>query len=186
MRRKSSRRTQQGDSKNRTRTNDYIRASTLRVIGADGAQLGVISKYEALQIAKESGLDLVEVSPNADPPVARIMDYGKYKYQLEKKAKESKKKAHTVIIKEIKLRPKIGQHDLDTKFKHIEEFLTAGNKVKLTMQFRGREIAYTDLGKEILIKLIARLADTDLGVAEGQPKQEGRNMSVTFAPKKSA
>jgi translation initiation factor IF-3 len=138
---------------------------------------------DALDAAREAELDLVEIAPNADPPVARIMDYGKYKYQQEKKAKESKKKAHIVILKEVKLRPKIGQHDLEVKKKHMTEFLDAGNKVKVTMMFRGREMAYTNLGKNILDKLV--LDFQEVADPETEAKMERRNMFLILAPKRS-
>jgi len=142
----------------------------------------VVSLSEALDAAREAELDLVEIAPNAVPPVARIMDYGKYKYQQEKKAKESKKKAHIVILKEVKLRPKIGQHDLEVKKRHMTEFLDAGNKVKVTMMFRGREMAYTNLGKDILDKLV--LDFQELADPETEAKMERRNMFLILAPKR--
>ena len=160
-----------------------IRAPMLRVIDQEGNQLGVISLDQALGNAREAGLDLVEVAPLASPPVAKIMDYGKYKYQQEKKAKESKKKASTQTIKEIKLRPKIGQNDLDIKKRAIIEFLDDGCKVKLTLQFRGREMAYTENGKVMLEKLRDELAE--LAIADGDPRLEGRSMSLMFSPKKA-
>jgi translation initiation factor IF-3 len=155
----------------------------LRVIASDGSQLGIITRDQALDIAREEGLDLVEVAPNANPPVAKILDYGKYKYQQEKRAKESKKKAHTITVKEVKVRPKIGQHDLDTKKKHITEFLEAGNKVKVTMQFRGREIVYAENGKAILDQIVKDFEE--IGSPEAPPKMEGRFMGVILAPKKT-
>lgn len=127
-------------------------------------------------------MDLVEVAPNANPPVAKILDFGKYKYQQEKKAKESKKKAHTIVIKEVKVRPKIGLHDLEVKKKQITEFLDAGNKVKVTMMFRGREMAYTEIGKEILDKLVTDFAE--MAEQESEPTLERRNMFLMLAPKK--
>jgi translation initiation factor IF-3 len=155
----------------------------LRVIGPEGEQLGILSRMEALDIAREHDMDLVEVAPNAEPPVAKILDYGKFKYQQEKKQKESKKKTHTVTVKEVKLRPKIGKNDLEIKKKHAMEFIEEGNKVKFTMQFRGREMAYTELGKKILDQLIIDF--TDLAIAEAEPKIEGRSMSLIFGPKKN-
>jgi len=127
-------------------------------------------------------MDLVEVAPNANPPVAKILDYGKFKYQQEKKAKESKKKAHTIEVKEIRVGPKIGKHDLEVKKKHMTEFLESGNKVKISMRFRGREMAYTDLGKEILDKLVVDFKE--LAEAEEEPKMERRSMFLILAPKK--
>lgn len=127
-------------------------------------------------------MDLVEVAPNANPPVAKILDYGKFKYQQEKKAKESKKKAHTIEVKEIRVGPKIGKHDLEVKKKHMTEFLESGNKVKISMRFRGREMAYTDLGKEILDQLVVDFKE--LAEAEEEPKMERRSMFLILAPKK--
>ena len=144
--------------------------------------MGIITFDDALSRAREHGMDLVEVAPNANPPVAKILDFGKYKYQQEKKAKESKKKAHVIVIKEVKVRPKIGQHDLDVKKKQITEFLEAGNKVKVTMMFRGREMAYTEIGKGILDKLVEDFAE--LAEPEAEPKLERRNMFLILAPKK--
>lgn len=155
----------------------------LRVIGAEGSQLGILDLSEALSQARLANLDLVEIAPQADPPVAKIMDYGKYKYQQEKKAKESKKKAHTVVLKEVKLRPKIGQNDLDVKKKQMVEFLEAGNKVKITMMFRGREMAYTERGQEILDRIVVDLQT--VAEPEESAKIERRNMFLIMSPKKS-
>lgn len=155
----------------------------LRVIGAEGTQLGILDLSEALSQARLANLDLVEIAPQADPPVAKIMDYGKYKYQQEKKAKESKKKAHTVVLKEVKLRPKIGQNDLDVKKKQMVEFLEAGNKVKITMMFRGREMAYTERGQEILDRIVVDLQT--VAEPEESAKIERRNMFLIMSPKKS-
>jgi translation initiation factor IF-3 len=161
-----------------------IRVPMLRVIGANGEQMGIISLDEAMRAAREATLDLVEVAPMADPPVAKIMDYGKFRYQQEKKAKESKKKTHTVTIKEIKLRPKIGQNDLDVKKKQILEFLAEGNKVKLTLQFRGRELAYTELGKKVVDQLVKELED--VAVPDMDAKLEGKSMGLMLSPKKGS
>ena len=144
--------------------------------------MGIITFDDALSRAREHGMDLVEVAPQANPPVAKILDFGKYKYQQEKKAKESKKKAHVIVIKEVKVRPKIGQHDLDVKKKQITEFLEAGNKVKVTMMFRGREMAYTEIGRGILDKLVQDFAE--VAEPEDQAKLERRNMFLILAPKK--
>ena len=144
--------------------------------------MGIITFDDALSRAREHGMDLVEVAPQANPPVAKILDFGKYKYQQEKKAKESKKKAHVIVIKEVKVRPKIGQHDLDVKKKQITEFLEAGNKVKVTMMFRGREMAYTEIGRGILDKLVQDFAE--MAEPEDQAKLERRNMFLILAPKK--
>jgi translation initiation factor IF-3 len=163
--------------------NYRIRAREIRVIGADGAQLGIMAPEDALKKAQEGGLDLVEVSPTARPPVCKIMDYGKYKYAMKKKAGETRKNQHTNEIKEIKFRPKIEEHDFDTKVGHIRRFLGEGNKVKLTMMFRGREITHSDIAKAVLDKVAATLSDT--GVIEQFPKLEGRNMTMLIAPKQS-
>jgi translation initiation factor IF-3 len=162
------------------RINDRIRARQVRLIGADGSQLGVKPLPEALSIAREAGLDLVEVAANAEPPVARIMDFGKYKYEQDQKRKESRKRASNVVIKEMKFRPKIDTHDYDTKMKHVERFLEEGSKVKLTIMFRGREMAHPELGRRILEKVAERVAD--IASVESAPKQDGRNMTMVLNP----
>jgi translation initiation factor IF-3 len=154
----------------------------VRLVGADGQQIGVIDTREALRQAQELDLDLVEVAPQADPPVARIMDYGKFKYERDVKQKEARKKQSRTGLKEIKFRPKIDRHDYDTKKGHVERFLAAGNKVKITIMFRGREMAHTELGRRILDRLVADLAETV--VVESLPKQEGRNMIMVISPNK--
>ena len=151
-------------------------------MGADGQQIGVIDTREALRQARELDLDLVEVAPQADPPVARIMDYGKYKYERDVKQKEARKKQSRSGLKEIKFRPKIDPHDYGTKKGHVERFLAGGNKVKVTIMFRGREMAHTDLGRKILDRLVNDLGETV--VVEAMPKQEGRNMIMVIAPSK--
>ena len=151
-------------------------------MGADGEQIGVVSTQDALRQARDLDLDLVEVAPQADPPVCRIMDYGKYKYERDVKLKEARKKQSRVEVKEIKFRPKIDRHDYATKKGHVERFLRAGAKVKITIMFRGREMAHTDLGRKILDQLISELGDTI--VVESMPKQEGRNMIMVIAPTK--
>jgi translation initiation factor IF-3 len=151
-------------------------------VGADGQQIGVIDTREALRQARELDLDLVEVAPQADPPVARIMDYGKYKYERDVKQKEARKKQSRSGLKEIKFRPKIDPHDYGTKKGHVERFLAGGNKVKVTIMFRGREMAHTDLGRKILDRLVNDLGETV--VVEAMPKQEGRNMIMVIAPSK--
>lgn len=150
------------------------------MISEKGEQLGIKTIKEALTIADESSLDLVEVAPQANPPVCRIMDYGKYKYEQEQKAKKAKKHQTFTVIKEIKFRPKIGQHDYETKKRHVERFLNQGNKVKVTMMFRGREMTHTDLGKKILEQLADELQE--LGTMEFRPKLDGRNMIMVLAP----
>jgi translation initiation factor IF-3 len=167
----------------RARINDQITEEKVRVIGADGNQLGIETVAVALKLAEEAGLDLVEVSPTAEPPVCRIMDYGKYRYELNKKQQEAKKKQSVIEIKEIKLRPKTEKHDLDFKIKNIRKFLEQNNKVKITLRFRGREIVYADtIGVDVLQKMGEALAD----VAEilQPPKMEGRQMSMFVGPKK--
>jgi translation initiation factor IF-3 len=152
------------------------------LVGPDGAQIGVVTTQDALQRARELDLDLVEVAPQADPPVARIMDYGKYKYERDIRQKEARKKQTRVELKEIKFRPKIDRHDYTTKKGHVERFLRAGAKVKVTIMFRGREMAHTDLGRRILDRLVDDLGE--LVVVEAMPKQEGRNMIMVIAPNK--
>jgi translation initiation factor IF-3 len=148
----------------------------------DGEQLGVITLTEALAEAAKSGLDLVEVSPTASPPVCRIMDYGKFRYQQSKKVQVSKKSQTVIQVKEIRIRPKTEEHDIEVKLKHIRKFLEARNKVKISMMFRGREIAYTDIGRKIMEDLKNTLADGC--VIDQQPKLEGRNMIMIISPKK--
>ena len=162
------------------RINDRIRARQVRLIGADGAQLGVRTLPDALAIARESGLDLVEVAANAEPPVCKIMDFGKYKYEQDQRRKESRKRASNVVIKEMKFRPKIDSHDYDTKMKHVERFLEEGSKVKLTIMFRGREMAHPELGRRILEKVAERVAE--IAIVESAPKQDGRNMVMVLNP----
>jgi translation initiation factor IF-3 len=165
-----------------TRINDAIRVPRVRLIDSDGAQLGIKSTDEAREYAYAKNLDLVEVAAQADPPVAKIMDYGKYKYELEQKAKLARKHQSQIHVKEIKLRPKIGQHDFDFKSKHVERFLKDGDKVKATIMFRGREMDFTDQGYQLLI----RLSDChkDYSVIERMPKLEGRNMIMILSPLK--
>jgi len=151
-------------------------------VGADGAQVGVVSTQDALRMARDLDLDLVEVAPQADPPVCRIMDYGKYKYERDIRQKEARKKQSRVEVKEIKFRPKIDPHDYATKKAHVTRFLEAGNKVKITIMFRGREMAHTELGRKILDRLVTDLGE--LVVVESLPKQEGRNMIMVIAPNK--
>ncbi|MDI6817169.1 MAG: translation initiation factor IF-3 [Actinomycetota bacterium] len=162
------------------RVNERIRTPKVRLISEDGEQLGIKPTTEALQIAYDAGLDLVEVAPQADPPVCRIMDYGKFKYEQTQKAKKARKHAATTIIKEMKLRPKIDSHDFEVKKKHVVRFLEGGAKVKVTIMFRGREMAHTDLGR----KLLDRVADDlkDMAKIEAYPKLDGRNMIMVLAP----
>jgi len=162
------------------RINDRIRARSVRLIGSDGSQLGVKTLPEALQIAREQALDLVEVADKADPPVCKIMDYGKYKYEQDQRRKESKRKATSVVIKEMKFRPKIDGHDYETKMKHVERFLAEGSKVKLTIMFRGREMAHPELGRRILERVADRVGE--LAIVEAAPRQDGRNMTMVLNP----
>lgn len=151
------------------------------MIDTTGEQIGIVPTREALRMALEKGFDLVEISPTAKPPVCKIMDYGKYKYELNKKAKSAKKKQHIIQMKEMRLRPKIEEHDYQFKLKHIQEFLEEGNKVKVFVEFRGREMAHQELGHKIIQRLEEDLKD--LGIIEQKAKMEGRNLSLTFMPK---
>jgi translation initiation factor IF-3 len=162
-------------------TNKEIRAKEVRVIDPDGNQLGVIPTQEALRAAMEFGLDLVEVSPNAKPPVCKIMDYGKYKYELTKKQQEAKKKQSTFQLKEIKIRPKTSDHDLQVKIGHIRKFLGKKDKVRVTVVFRGREITLSDRGRELLSQVAETVSD--ISAVEQFPKFEGRTMIMVLAPK---
>jgi len=152
------------------------------VVDESGKQIGIMPIEEARARAEEAGLDLVEIAPNADPPVCKIIDYGKFKYQLSKKAQEARKNQKTTQLKEIKFRPKIDEHDYQFKKNHIIRFLTAGHMVKVTVMFRGREMVHTEMGRRILDRLIVDLEE--LARVEREPKLEGRNMSMIFAPKK--
>lgn len=165
------------------RINEEIRAREVRVIGSDGEQLGIMSGREAQQLAYEKHLDLVEIAPTAKPPVCRIMDYGKYRYEQQKREKESRKKQKTFDIKEVKLRPGIEEHDFNVKFKNAVRFLEDGDKVKVTIMFRGRELSYPELGEVLLNKMAAQLKE--MAVVERQPKLEGKNMIMIVAPKPS-
>ena len=165
------------------RINDRIRAREVRLIGANGEQLGVIPVAEALAKADEANLDLVEVAPTATPPVCRIMDYGKYKYEQAKREREAHKKSKTSGLKGMRLSPKIGQHDLDTKTRAVTSFLKDGDKVRVSMWFRGREMAHPQVGEQILRRMAQQLAD--VGVVERPPLMEGRNMIMIMAPKKT-
>jgi translation initiation factor IF-3 len=152
------------------------------LVGQDGSQIGIVSTQDALRQARDLDLDLVEVAPQAVPPVARIMDYGKYKYERDIRQKEARRKQSRVEVKEIKFRPKIDAHDYATKKGHVERFLKMGARVKVTIMFRGREMAHTDLGRRILDRLVGDLQG--LAVVEAMPKQEGRNMIMVIAPNK--
>jgi translation initiation factor IF-3 len=169
------------DSTKRVRVNRQIRISPVRVIAPDGSQLGILDVDVALARAQEEGLDLVEVAPMARPPVVRIMDYGKFKFEQAKQARLAKKKQHVILLKEVKYRPGIDDHDFDTKTRHARRFLDEGNKVKVTMMFRGRQVAHPELGKDVLDRVANELAD--IGKIETDAKLEGKNMTMILAPK---
>jgi len=161
--------------------NEQIRAREVLVIDSEGTQLGVMKTDEALKLAREKKMDLVNVAPNAKPPVCRMMDYGKHKYEQSKKEREAKKKQRTTSIKEIKLRPNIDKHDFDVKAKRGQKFLEKGDKIKVTVMFRGREITHPEIAQRLCKDLAEQLAD--YGVVEKPAKQEGRNMIMILAPK---
>ena len=163
------------------RINEEIRIREVRVTGADGEQLGIMQTRDALRLAEEQHLDLVEVAPKAKPPVCRIMDFGKYRYEQQKRDKEARKKQKVVTIKEVKLRPNIEQHDFEVKLKSAQRFVEEGNKVKVTIMFRGRELSHPELGSEILNKMSAALGDTV--TVERSAKLEGKNMTMILSPK---
>jgi len=165
-------------SKDQQRINDQIRITPIRVIGADGSQLGVIPTEDALQQARKAGLDLVEVAPNSDPPVCRIMDYGKFKYQQKKRHQKAQ---HHTKIKEIRVRPKTGEHDINVKVNHAREFLEKKDKVIVTVIYRGREMAHTEEGRRVLDQVLEQLAD--VGKVESPAKQFGKRLSCTLSPK---
>ncbi len=154
------------------------------MIGSSGDQLGIMSLRQALDVAREEGLDLVEVAPNTDPPVCKIMDYGKYKYQKNKRAQEAKKKQTVIQVKEVKFRPKTDEHDIQFKTRHIERFLAQKDKVKVTIVFRGREIAHKDRGAKVLERIVEQFKDR--AIIEVPPKMEGRTMIMILAPKAQA
>ncbi len=163
--------------------NERIRYPKIRLIGTEGEQLGIVSPREALQLAYEKELDLVLLSDKADPPVCRIMDYGKYKFEQEKKAKEARKKQHTSDVKEVKMRYKIEEHDYQVRIHSAQRFLKDGDKVKATIMFKGREIQHADLAEELLKRMANDLKD--VGEVQQMPKREGRNMTMLVAPKKA-
>jgi len=166
------------------RTNDRIRAREIRVIGDEGEQIGVMPPFEALKMAREKNLDLVEISPTAVPPVCRIMDYGKFLYQQEKKEREAKKHQKTITVKEVKFRINVDDHDYETKKNHVLRFLDEGDKVKATIFFRGREMTRTNLGRQILERLIKDVESQS--IVEFRPRQEGNTLHAILAPKKDA
>ena len=163
------------------RINEEIRASEVRVVADEGEQHGIMSGRDALNLALERHMDLVEIAPNAKPPVCRIMDYGKYRYEQQKREKEARKKQKTFDIKEVKLRPGIEDHDFDVKFKNAVRFLEDGDKVKVTIMFRGRELSHPELGEVLLTKMAKQLED--LAVIERAAKLEGKNMIMIVSPK---
>jgi len=167
-------------SQRKTRVNERIRVREVRVVDEDGTQIGIMRTLDALDLAKKKKLDLVEVAPNARPPVCRIMDYGKYRYKQTKREHEARKKQHNVSLKEIKLRPKTGEHDYQFKVKHIERFLKQLNKVKVTIMFRGREMSHPEIGREILERICEHFGDKV--EIEKRPHLDGRNMTMILAP----
>jgi translation initiation factor IF-3 len=165
-----------------TRINERIRVPSVRVIDDDGGQLGVMDTRDAIRTAREKGLDLVEVAPNADPPVCRIIDFGKYQYEAKKKANEAKKKQVVITVKEVKFRPGTDDHDYNYRMKHVREWLGEGDKVKATIWFKGREMTHRELGSRILARL--ELDVQDIGEVEVRPKMEGNQMFLILAPKR--
>jgi translation initiation factor IF-3 len=168
---------------NELRINDRIRIPEVRLVGSGGEQIGIVSIAEAIRRAEDEDLDLVEVAPTARPPVCKIMDYGKFKYESAQKAREARRNQTLTVIKEMKLRPKIDPHDYETKKGHVVRFLKAGDKVKITIMFRGREQSRPELGYRLLERLASEVED--LGVVESSPKQDGRNMTMVIAPHKT-
>lgn len=168
-------------SPKKLRVNDQIRARKIRLIASDGQQVGVLPLHEARDQAREAGLDLVEVNPNAKPPICKMMDYGKYRYEQSKKEREARQKRKTVTVKEVKFRPKIDTHDYETKKRMVIRFLENGDKVKITLMFRGREVVYRKQGVEMLEQLAEEVSD--VGNLERKPKLEGRNITMFLAPK---
>ncbi|MDJ0651473.1 MAG: translation initiation factor IF-3 [Simkaniaceae bacterium] len=162
------------------RINKKIRAPKIRLIGKDGKQVGIVSNMDAQLHAQKEGLDLVEISPNAEPPVCKIIDYGKYRYQITKKERESKKAQHQAKLKEIKVKPNIDEHDLQVKIKKAQEFIEKGNKVRVTCMFRGREMARPELGRKVANRIAEELGT--IAQTETPPKQIGRNYSLVLAP----
>lgn len=169
------------DPTKRVRVNRQIRISPLRVIAPDGEQMGILDLESALAAAQEQGLDLVEVAPLARPPVVRIMDYGKYKFEQAKQARAAKKKQHIIQLKEVKYRPGIDEHDFETKTRHARRFLEEGNKVKVTLMFRGRQIAHPELGRQVVVRVATELAA--IAKIETDARLEGKSMTMILAPK---
>ena len=163
------------------RINGAIRAPKVRCIDPEGEQLGVLDTHDAIRKAEDFGLDLVEVQPNADPPVCKILNYGKFKYEAQKRANEARKKQKIIEVKEIKLRPNIDEHDYQVKMRNVQKFLNAGDKVKVTLRFRGREMAHQELGANVLTRV--REETDEFAKVEAMPKLEGRQMIMVLAPK---
>ena len=161
--------------------NEDIRDSEIRLIGSTGEQLGIMSAAQAQRIADEQGLDLVKISPQATPPVCKLMDYGKFRFEQGKREKEAKKNQHVVEIKEIRMSPGIDVGDFNTKLKNAQKFLADGNRVKVSVRFRGREMAHTDIGKDLLVRFAAQCAE--VATLDKEPKLEGRSMSIFLSPK---
>jgi len=165
------------------RINEQIRIREVRVSDGDGVQLGIMPTQEALQRARDAGLDLVEIVPHAKPPVCKIVDYGKYRFQMEKKLRDTKKNQKQQLLKEVKMFPKIAVHDLEVKAKAARGFLEAGDKVKITIKFKGRELAHTEIGYDVMQDIVSRIGTEELYTVEKKATMEGRNMSMTLAPK---
>ena len=161
--------------------NEEIRDKEVRVIGADGAQLGIMSSAAALEIAEGKDLDLVKIAPGSNPPVCKIMDYGKFRFEQAKREKEARKNQHVIEVKEIRMSPGIGENDFNTKLKNGQKFLQGGDRLKVTIRFRGREMAHTNIGEQLLRDFAAKCAD--IANLDKQPKLEGRNMSMFLSPK---
>ncbi len=166
------------------RVNERIRIREVRLIDEDGTQLGVVPTREALEIAREKGLDLVEVQPNAVPPVCRLMDYGRFRYEESRRERESRRKAKGATLKEVRMAPKIDDHDIQTKARQAQRFLEAGDKVKISVLFRGREMLHQDIGRNLLVQLVQQLSD--ISTVDQDPRMEGRSMSVMLSPRKEA
>jgi len=172
---------QQEQREQRVRVNRMIRISPVRLVDADGSQVGIVPLDEAFRLASERELDLVEVAPSARPPVVKVMDWGKYKFEQAKAARAAKKKQHVIQIKEVKYRPGIDDHDFDFKTRHARQFLEEGNKVKLTMMFRGRQVTHSELGRNVLYRVFEEVKT--IAKIEAEPRLEGRNMTMVLAPK---
>lgn len=165
-----------------TRINEAIRAEKIRLIDANGDMVGVTTVKAGLDLASQRGLDLVEISPNAEPPVCKVLDYGKYKYEQQKKQHEARKKQKVVVVKEVKIRPNIDQHDLEIKLKRLRKFIEAGDKVKFTLMFRGRELGHADIGMKLVNDIKAQLLEEGLVRVDSEPKREGRQAIMMLSP----